>query len=59
MQQKYGAVYTPENLADFTTFLIISQMENDKAICDTVLDPACGEGSLLKSYAKKSIKKSL
>lgn len=56
MQQKYGSVYTPDNLADFATFLIISQMENDNATCNTVLDPACGEGSLLKSYAKKASK---
>lgn len=52
--EKYGSVYTPDNLADFASFLIFSQIKADFASCDTVLDPACGEGSLLKSYAKTS-----
>ena len=50
--EKYGSVYTPDNLADFASFLILSQIKADGAACSTVLDPACGEGSLLKSYAK-------
>lgn len=50
--EKYGSVYTPDNLADFASFLIFSQIKADGASCSTVLDPACGEGSLLKSYAK-------
>ena len=44
--KKYGSVYTPDNLADFATFLIISQMKNDNVVCNTVLDPACEDGSV-------------
>ena len=44
--QKYGSVYTPDNLADLATFLIISQMKNVNAVCNTVLDPACEDGSV-------------
>ncbi len=50
--KKYGSVYTPDNLADFASFLIFSQIQADGSSCSTVLDPACGEGSLLKSYTK-------
>ncbi|MGI5102439.1 hypothetical protein [Treponema vincentii] len=50
--KKYCSVYTPNNLADFASFLIFSQINADGASCSTVLDPAWGEGSLLKSYAK-------
>ncbi|UTC49343.1 hypothetical protein [Treponema vincentii] len=50
--KKHCSVYTLDNLADFASFLIFSQINADGASCSTVLDPACGEGSLLKSYAK-------
>lgn len=50
--KKYGSVYTPDNLADFASFLISSQIKADGISYGTVLDPACGEGNLLKSYAK-------
>ena len=50
--KKYCSVYTPNNLADFASFLIFSQINADGTSCSTVLDPAWGEGSLLKSYAK-------
>ena len=45
--KKYGSVYTPDNLADFASFLIFSQIQADGSSCSTVLDPACGEGGRL------------
>lgn len=52
----YGVVYTPETLANFTAKLLIS--ETTFNIFDfknnvTVLDPACGEGMLLKEFYRE------
>ena len=49
----YGVVYTPDTLAKFTAKLLLS--ETPQEIFDTnqgvtVLDPACGEGILLKEF---------
>ena len=41
--EKYGSVYTPDNLADFASFIILSQIKADGASCSTILDPAFGE----------------
>lgn len=37
--KKYGSVYTPDNLADFASFLILSQIKADGVSCGTILDP--------------------
>ena len=50
--KKYGSVYTPDNLADFVSFLLINEIEKSGLKVETVLDPACGEGALLKSFSK-------
>ena len=49
----YGVVYTPDTLAKFAAKLLLS--ETPQEIFDTnqgvtVLDPACGEGILLKEF---------
>lgn len=46
-----GAYYTPENLANFLAEVTLRQVKflNKKVI--TILDPACGDGSLLKAIA--------
>ena len=45
--RKYGVVYTPERLADFTAELLHREMNEVKA--EKILDPACGECALLKA----------
>lgn len=49
---KYGVVYTPEGLADFTAELLTVEAEAAKIKVKNVLDPACGELSLLNSAKK-------
>ncbi|MEK9731603.1 MAG: N-6 DNA methylase [Candidatus Poseidoniales archaeon] len=51
MGMKYGVVYTPPHLAEFTTQLMANYISVEKP---TILDPACGEGALLEA-AKASI----
>ena len=48
---KYGVVYTPPHLAEFTTQLMARYISVENP---TILDPACGEGALLEA-AKASI----
>jgi adenine-specific DNA-methyltransferase len=48
-QKKYGVVYTPNRLADFVASLIKNEAKQDKYYIQTILDPACGEGALLKA----------
>ena len=50
----YGVVYTPEALAKFTAKLLLSETESDVYDSNSVakvLDPACGEGILLKEFS--------
>ena len=52
----YGVVYTPETLANFTAKLLISETTFnifDSKNNVTVLDPACGEGMLLKEFYRE------
>lgn len=48
-----GATFTPVELADFLAVKLISQLNPKKENSYTILDPACGEGELLTSIAKK------
>lgn len=52
----YGVVYTPETLANFTAKLLLSETTFnifDSKNNVTVLDPACGEGMLLKEFSRE------
>ena len=52
----YGVVYTPETLANFTAKLLLSETTFnifDSKNNVTVLDPACGEGMLLKEFNRE------
>ncbi len=49
INQKYGVVYTPNSLADFVAGLLCRFLRGDSAANITILDPACGEGALLRS----------
>lgn len=48
---KYGVVYTPHALADFVSRLLIkcSELYNIRLL--KIIDPACGEGSLLNAIS--------
>ena len=54
MRKEQGIQYTPTNLADLLAIKLKYYSDNyfpeDKKI--TILDPACGDGSLLKSVDK-------
>lgn len=52
----YGVVYTPDALAEFTAKLLLSEAAPDVFHSSqdvTVLDPACGEGILLKAFSNE------
>lgn len=51
VKQKYGAVYTPETLSDFVAELLKRTAGNSKI--RAILDPASGEGALLKAVQKR------
>ena len=48
-----GATFTPTELADFLSGKILSELKIKNQKSYTILDPACGEGELLLSLAKK------
>ncbi len=52
-KKKYGVVYTPDKLAEFTAELLYSESKNSTYENMTILDPACGESALL--FAMKKI----
>jgi len=47
-----GATFTPNTLADFLSEKILQYIDGFHYKC-TILDPACGDGALLTSIAKK------
>ncbi len=49
--ENYGVVYTPQGLAGFVAELLVAHLHKDG--CVKVLDPACGEGVLLKELAER------
>lgn len=48
-----GATFTPMKLADFLASKIFAELNIALTSSYTILDPACGEGELLTSIAKK------
>lgn len=57
--KKYGVVYTPDRLADFTAELLYIETKKDEYAVKNVLDPACGECALLratKRFFTKAVK---
>jgi type I restriction-modification system DNA methylase subunit len=48
-----GATFTPTELADFLADKLISELIQENATSYTILDPACGDGELLASIARK------
>lgn len=48
-----GATFTPKELADFLSDRLISKLNLHVETSYTILDPACGEGELLSSIARK------
>jgi tRNA1(Val) A37 N6-methylase TrmN6 len=52
VQKKYGVVYTPDRLADFTAELLYIESEIDKFAVKSILDPACGECALLRAASR-------
>ncbi len=47
--EKYGVVYTPSALADFVSRLLVRCSKLCHESLSTILDPACGEGALLRA----------
>lgn len=52
-KEKYGVVYTPTELSEFVSKLIIDELDKEIKKDILVLDPACGEGSLLKAMSEE------
>jgi tRNA1(Val) A37 N6-methylase TrmN6 len=52
-KKKYGVVYTPDRLANFVASLLSEAAKADRYRIESVLDPACGEGALLKAAKQK------
>ncbi len=50
MKKNLGAVYTPILLADWVASELIARLPRNKPVL--VIDPACGDGALLKSVQK-------
>lgn len=48
-----GSTFTPTKLADFLADKIFDELNDTLKSSYTILDPACGEGELLTSIAKK------
>lgn len=53
-KKKYGVVYTPEKLAEFTAELLYEAYGIERNGNVTILDPACGESTLLLAMKEKS-----
>ena len=49
---KYGVVYTPYALADFVSRLLIRCSKMCNIRLSNIMDPACGEGSLLNAISQ-------
>ncbi len=48
-----GSTFTPKELANFLASKIFAELNTTNTSSYTILDPACGEGELLTSIAKK------
>jgi adenine-specific DNA-methyltransferase len=51
MNKRLGCVYTPNQLADWVAAELVSRLPRKKSIL--VIDPACGDGALLRSIQKQ------
>ncbi|MCM1302910.1 MAG: N-6 DNA methylase [Lachnospiraceae bacterium] len=54
-KKRYGVVYTPDKLAEFTAELLYEECGMEQNHKVTILDPACGESALLLAMKGKSI----
>lgn len=52
-KKKYGVVYTPDKLAEFTAELLCAEYGTEQEGEGTILDPACGESALLLAMRVK------
>lgn len=52
-KRKYGVVYTPEKLAEFTAELLCEEYGIKEGDQESILDPACGESALLMAMKEK------
>lgn len=52
-KKKYGVVYTPNKLAEFTAELLCEEYGIKGNNKETILDPACGESALLLAMKEK------
>lgn len=50
MNRKWGAVYTPDILADWVAAELVNRLPRNKSLL--IIDPACGDGALLRSAHK-------
>ncbi len=57
IEKNLGAVYTPELLADWVASELLSHLPRKKSLL--VIDPACGDGALLRSVLKRGARSSI
>ena len=57
IEKNLGAVYTPDLLADWVASELLSRLPRRKSLL--VIDPACGDGALLKSVLRSGARSSI